>query len=115
MADVSLLEETETYVAFALHGALDIGRVNALEAVFSPLVLARRKMTIFDLTNVPLAPSVGLGFLVGIARGLGRHGVRVALVGVAPIVERSLRLSALDTVFAIAPDLAAARRALGVA
>lgn len=67
---------------------------------------------VLDLTGAPIMDSAGLGELVAIYASAQRRGIRIALAGASPAVVELLRLTRLDSFFAMHPDEASAVAAL---
>ncbi|QGX99541.1 anti-sigma factor antagonist [Roseovarius faecimaris] len=65
---------------------------------------------ILDMRQVNFVDSSGLGAIVAAMKGLGRD-TRLELAGLTPDVDKVFRLTRMDTVFDIHPDLAAATSA----
>ncbi len=58
---------------------------------------------VLDLGGVTAIDAGGVGRLVGLRQALARRGTRLTIAAASPRVRRVLRVTALDTVFAIAP------------
>lgn len=61
---------------------------------------------VLDLSRVDFIDSSGLGAIVASMKQLG--GRRLDLAGLSPTVEKVFRLTRMDTIFAIHPDVGAA-------
>ncbi|HEY0212866.1 MAG TPA: STAS domain-containing protein [Paenirhodobacter sp.] len=59
---------------------------------------------VLDLSHVTFLDSSGLGALVAVMKGLG-HGRKLELSGLRPQVEKVLKLTRMNTVFPIHPDV----------
>ena len=59
---------------------------------------------ILEMSNVEFLDSSGLGSIVAVFKGLGPDRA-MALVGLQPAVEKVMRLTRMNTVFAIFPTL----------
>lgn len=62
---------------------------------------------VLDLAQVAFLDSSGLGALVAAMKQAG-HGRRLELAGLTPMVEKVFRLTRMNTVFTIHPDIDAA-------
>jgi len=67
---------------------------------------------ILDLGSVSFIDSSGLGAVVAVYKGLGT-GRNMALTDLQPAVERVMKLTRMNTVFAIFPSTASALSAAG--
>ena len=61
---------------------------------------------VLDLSRVDFIDSSGLGAIVASMKQLG--GRRLDLAGLSPTVQKVFRLTRMDTIFAIHPDVGAA-------
>jgi len=59
---------------------------------------------VLDLSRVEFLDSSGLGALVAVMKAMG-DGRRLELMGLTPNVEKVFRLTRMDSVFVIHPDL----------
>lgn len=67
-----------------------------------------------DLRGVTAIGSMGIGFLVGIYTSVvSKTDGRFVMVGANPLVRTVLRLTRLDTVIPLAPDLSSGLKTLG--
>ena len=78
---------------------VDLVHSAAAQQIGIPIVL--------DMTRVKFAPSVALGALVRLARSFEFDGRRLAFVGVDTRVRDTMRITRLDRVLEIHPDLTA--------
>lgn len=67
---------------------------------------------VLDLAQVDFLDSSGLGALVAAMKQAGQER-RLELAGLSPMVEKVFRLTRMDTVFTIHPDLDAAMAQAG--
>ncbi len=98
-------------VAVSLEGEIDLAAAAALREAFAVLIDAGRTDLVADLRGVTFIDSTGFGTLVSAHKATRQQGGRLQLV--VPErgpVARILRLSALDRVFTVHDDLAAALR-----
>jgi anti-anti-sigma factor len=66
-----------------------------------------------DFREVPCIGSMGIAFLVGLYTSVIRNaGGRFVVVGAAPLVQRVLDLTRLNTIIPLAPDMASGLAAL---
>jgi anti-anti-sigma factor len=79
----------------------------------SQLRNASSTTTIVDLSGVPYVDSAGLGVLVNSYVSHQKNGRRLILAGVPERVMSLLKMTRVDQLFEILPDLDAARRAAG--
>jgi len=63
---------------------------------------------ILDLTQVSFVDSSGLGAIVASMKALGGPG-KMDVAGLSPVVEKVFRLTRMDSVFRIFPDLESAQ------
>lgn len=71
----------------------------------------RPDRVMLDLTHVGFIDSTGLGVLVSMLKQMGPNG-RIAVVGVAPAVQKLFQITRLDTLFLQCENTAAAHDAL---
>ncbi len=67
---------------------------------------------VLDFELVPFISSATLGKLVSLNKALTRRGGRLRLCGLQPVLLEVLRITRLDSVLIIEPDVDAARAAL---
>jgi len=84
-------------------------RLDALVAVrfkdrFRDLQSSDARRYVLDLSNVAFLDSSGLGAVVAVYKALGDEAA-LDLAGLSPTVERVLRLTRMDSVFRIYPDV----------
>ena len=65
---------------------------------------------ILDLTKVDFVDSSGLGAIVASMKALG-DAAKMDIAGLSPVVEKVFRLTRMDSVFRIFPDLPSAQTA----
>ena len=102
MAGMSVVETRDDLTQIALSGRLDIEGVHAIESRFTTYAAARRRPTIVDISNVAFLASLGLGMIVGAAKGLNRQGRKLILVAPTPMLERVLSAAAIESIIPIA-------------
>jgi anti-sigma B factor antagonist len=94
---------------FRLQGPLTLNNLFA----FQEVLRQQSVTTILDLTGVQYMDSAGLGVLVNSHVSHQKRGHRLVLVGVNDRVMELFRLTKVDTVLEIVPNLEGAYRALG--
>lgn len=94
---------------FRLQGPLTLNNLFAFQEVLRQQAVT----TILDLSGVPYMDSAGLGVLVNSHVSHQQRGQRLILVGVNDRIQELLKLTKVDTVLEVVPDLEAAYRALG--
>jgi anti-anti-sigma factor len=104
MAQLKVIEASDALTHLAVSGRLDVAGVNAVELQFTTQATARRKNTLVDLSELEFIASLGMGMLVGTAKALHAHNLRLVIVAPRQLVERALRASSLDEVMPIAKD-----------
>jgi anti-anti-sigma factor len=111
MAEMVIIEESETFTHLAVRGRLDIDGVEHVELKLTSHTVARRKPAIVDITAVEILASIGVGMLVKIARSMHSHGLIFGVVatGVSKDVLERLHV---DTVFPVLPSYEQARKTL---
>ena len=114
MAEVVLVEATETFTYLNVQGNLDELGVGEVNLTLTTQTVARRKAAIIDLTQVGIITSLGIGLLVSIARSM--HSLKLGLVMVVgpTHVRDVLEMTKMDSVFPLAETREEALRALGV-
>lgn len=85
----------------ALRGELDLSDVPRLEAVLNGHLDAGRRVLRLDTQDVTFLDSSVLGVLVSIHRRCAEMHATLILTGVSGIVQRIVRLTALDQVLLI--------------
>jgi anti-sigma B factor antagonist len=95
---------------FRLQGPLTLNNIFA----FQPVLRQQTVNTILDLSGVPYMDSAGLGVLVNSHVSHQQRGQRLILAGVNDRIQELLKLTKVDSVLEVVPDLEAAYRALGI-
>jgi anti-anti-sigma factor len=93
---------------YILRGPLTLGNIFAVQEVLRE----QSATTILDLTGVPYMDSAGLGVLVNSYVSHQKRGQRLVLVGVNQRVQELFKLTKVDNVLEIVPNMEAAYRAL---
>jgi anti-sigma B factor antagonist len=84
----------------ALHGALDLATVAALDAAID-VVGSSRTDLVLDLSDLQFVDSTGLTRFVMLHRRLGEHGARLVLRHPKANVRKVLAVTGLDTLFGV--------------
>lgn len=83
---------------------LDMSRAAAFRDEARTHIQTTTEKCIVDLSMVTFVDSSGIGALVGLMKFLGRER-RLELCSLAPAVQKVFKITRLDTVFIIHPDL----------
>ena len=86
----------------------------AADVVMAPLKKTTSPMVIFDLTGVPYFGSVFLSLLLRCHKYVKTHGGELVVCGPNPMARELLRVTALDTLWAIYESRADALNALSI-
>ncbi len=62
---------------------------------------------VLDIADVPFCDSSGLGAMITMHRAAQRHGGRLYVTGARPQVLAAIRVTSLDRLFEVRPDVAA--------
>lgn len=108
--EVTVVESPDGFTRVAISGRLDVDGVAAASSVFDRDVVARRRPTIVDVSQVSFVASLGMGLFVSAAKALQRFDAQLVLLRPQALVESALRAAGLDGVLPIAPDEADAVR-----
>ena len=112
--NLSVLESGPGHTLIALVGRLDATAVEEIRARFLEATGGAARPAVVDLAGVTFLASLGIWMLVEAAKAIQASGHRLALAAPRPLVEKSLRASGFARMLEIHPDLAGARRALGL-
>jgi anti-sigma B factor antagonist len=104
-----LLPGTGDEHIYRLLGPLTLSNLFA----FQEVLRQQSGTTILDLTGVPYMDSAGLGVLVNSYVSHQQRGQRLVLAGVNERVRELFKLTKVDSVLEVVPNLEAAYRALG--
>jgi anti-anti-sigma factor len=99
----------------ALEGRLDIEGTQKVEQAFAYSTTTRAGQFAVDLSGVTFLASIGIRMLLTAARAQTQRGGRMILVSPAGMTRKVLETAGVDQLVTIAPDLDAARSALGAA
>lgn len=72
-----------------------------------PIIAATQGDCVIDLDHVTFLDSSGIGMLVGLLKAIGQDR-RLILCGLAPAVQRVMKLTRLDAVFLISESVSTA-------
>jgi anti-anti-sigma factor len=106
-ASLVMLASDDACTRIALHGALDLDGVQAIESSFTAAVLARHRATIVDGSGLTFLASLGISLLVSAGRTLRARQKPLILCSLRPEIEsmlRALRLETLMTIVATRDD-----------
>jgi anti-sigma B factor antagonist len=103
----SALKDHGGWTVVEFRGEIDLEYSPAVRKVLLEAVGRGRDMVV-DLSNVTLIDSSGVASFLEAAQAARHKGVSFALAAVTDPVMRVLKLARLDTVFTIAPTVAAA-------
>lgn len=104
-----------TGTVITLHGEVDLDAAAAVgQAVRQALGAVQPPVLLFDLTDVTFLDSSGLNALIRANRSTSEAGGAVHLVAPQEAVARVLRLTGVDQVLAVHPDLPHALAAAAV-
>ncbi len=92
-------------------GGLNARTAESFVSDLEKLVDAGLRKIIVDCSGLSYISSYGLGVLVRLHGRLGRHGGNVKIASVKGVVVEVLRVTKLNTIFEIYPDVARARLA----
>lgn len=102
MADIRVIEQSDDLTHVALTGRLDALGAQALDLKLTSHTAARKKPAIVDLAGVEFVASLGIGILVGAARGLRGHGCGMVLLAPQDRVLKVLQGARVDEILPIA-------------
>jgi anti-sigma B factor antagonist len=86
-------------------GEIDIYTVPDFKVAINEAIDGGAKRLIVDLTDVSYMDSGGFGTLLGATKRLRPQGGSICLVGCSQAVWRMLKITRLDTIFAVYPTL----------
>ena len=109
------MELTGESRADALYVRVDAERIDAASAIqfkdkFREVAQDRRGTIVLDLSEVDFLDSSGLGAVVAAMKLLNKDA-KLELAGLTPTVEKVFRLTRMDSVFVIHPNVSAAKAA----
>ncbi|TYB39378.1 STAS domain-containing protein [Actinomadura chibensis] len=89
----------------AVAGEIDLHTADTLRARLVELHGAGTRRLVADFAAVPFCDAAGLGALVAAHNQVSATGGEIALAGVRPAQLRLLRITGLDRLFAVHPDV----------
>ena len=98
---LNVIRADESITHLAMLGRLDIQGVNEIQDRFVFQTVTRHKATLVDLSEVTFIASLGMGMLIGAAKTLQRHGVRMVLIAPRELVLHALETAGIDRVIPI--------------
>lgn len=99
-------------VVATLAGEIDYSRSPGLRNKLLELITTRKPARlVLDLSKVPYMDSSGVATLVELFQAQRRANSKLVLFGLQPKVKGIFEIARLNTVFSIAPDLEAAKKA----
>jgi anti-anti-sigma factor len=111
VAEIVVIEASDTLTHVAVRGRLDLTGVGDVELELTKQTVTRRKPAIVDLSAVDVLASIGVGMLVRIARTMHSHGLIFGIVATGLSKEVLLRLK-VDTIFPVVSTYDEALRVL---
>jgi anti-anti-sigma factor len=111
MAEIVVVEASDTLTHIQLRGRLDTAGVEDVELELTKQTVTRRKPAIVDISAVGLLASIGIGMLVKIARSMHSHGIIFGVVATGLSKENLERLK-VNTIFPVVATYEEALRAL---
>ena len=112
MAELQIIEQSETMTVVALSGELDSPGVNGVEDRFRAAICPSGRNAVVDLSGVTFLASLGMRMLIAAARTLAARGARLVMHSPQELVRESLVGAALDDFIPLADDADGARRLL---
>jgi anti-sigma B factor antagonist len=82
-----------------LKGSAGIGAADKVDQLFMRLVAKRTSLLVLDLSQMDFIATIGIGSFLRVQQDLGRHGGKLRLAAVQPIVWDVFKRCRLDTVF----------------
>lgn len=107
--EMTILEETDRYIAVALAGRLDLQGVNDIEIPFKERAACAPGDLIVDLSRLDFLASLGMRVLITSAKRVQKNGGRLILVAPQEEVENALKMSGLDQVMPMVDSMEEAR------
>ena len=111
MAEIVVIESSDTLTHVAVRGRLDVTGVGEVELELTKQTVTRRKPAIVDISAVEVLASIGVGMLVRIARTMHSHGLIFGIVA-SGLGKEVLERLKVDTIFPVVPTYEEARRVL---
>jgi len=111
MAEIVIIEATDTFTHVALRGKLDVTGVAHVEIELANQTVARRVPAIVDITAVEILASIGVGLLVKTARSMHSRGLMLGVVATG-IGKDVLERLQVNTIFPVVATYEEARQTL---
>ena len=113
--DLQVKREEIAASAVVLHlaGRLNVIASPGLKQAIQDAADAGTQAVIVDMRDVTFMDSSGMAALVYGLKTMRANGSTLVLASIGEQAETALRISRLDTVFSIFPDVGAARQAIG--
>lgn len=89
-------------------GEIDVYTAPEFKSAIGQAILSGAKDIIIDLADVDYMDSSGFGSLLGATKRVRPKGGSINLFGCSEAIERMLKITRLDTIFGIFPNLDAA-------
>jgi len=105
---LKVIRADDTLKHIALNGRLDIRGVTDIQYEFMQETTVGALPTVVDISKVTFLSSLGIGMFVSVAKHLESRGVRLVLLNPSEQVRKTLEISYLHELVAIASDEAAA-------
>ncbi len=112
MANLHIVDASGPVVKIALHGRMDMGGVEQMEAQFAAAAGRPPKPVIVDLTGVAFISSIGLRLFLAVAKDLAQNGAKLALYGPTEKVNAILTTVGLRSIIPVFASEAEARQAV---
>ncbi len=93
--------QTPRGLVVALVGEIAIGTANTLEIELMRLSALRPHAVVFDMAGVTFVASLGMGLLVGCAKGVARSGGALRLAALRPEIKMSFERARLGDLMPI--------------
>jgi len=106
--ELKIIEMDDVYTHVALEGRLDVVGALDVDSKLSGFVVARKKNTVLELSEVSFLGSIGIRLFINIAKALGLEGKKLILANPRPMVKEVLEASGIGTHIPIESDVAQA-------
>lgn len=88
-----------------IHGNMDVHNTHAIEKELIQMLEKATKSVVYDLKDVAYVSSAGLRILISSLKFCQEKGMKIALAGLRPAVEKVFEVVGMQTIFAVYPDL----------
>lgn len=99
------LDEVASIPVVRVTGEIDVCTAPEFKSAINKAIFSGAKNLIVDLTDVSYMDSSGFGTLLGATKRIRPRGGSVSLVGCSEAIERMLRITRLDTIFGLYPQV----------